>query len=217
MYYDPDLNDHGLPHSPYKSCVIPRPIGWISTVSSKGVHNLAPFSQFQSLNFDPPYVMLSANQNTKGGKKDTVVNIEMTGEFAYNMATWELKEKMNITAMEVPSEIDEFELAGLTKERSIKIKPCLVKESPVKFECVLYQIIRIPGRSPMGTIDIVIGRVVMVHIDDKYIRPDGKIDVLKMKPLARLGYYDYTTVDSIFEMVIPGENEALLRGMEGEK
>jgi len=217
MYYDPDLNNHGLPHNPYKSCVIPRPIGWISTISPEGIHNLAPFSQFQSLNFDPPYVLFSANQNTKGQKKDTILNVERTGEFGYSMATWELREKVNISAMEIPPEVDEFELAGLSKQPSVKIKPCLVKESPIKFECVLYQIIRIPGRGLMGTIDVVIGRVVMVHIDDSVIGKDGKIDVLKIRPIARLGYYDYTTVDSLFEMIIPGENERLIRGMEGER
>ncbi|MCS7281115.1 MAG: flavin reductase family protein [Desulfobacterota bacterium] len=217
MRYDPELNDHGLPYNPYKSCVIPRPIGWISTVSPEGIHNLAPFSQFQSLNFDPPYVIFSANQNTKGQKKDTIINIERTGEFGYSMATYDLREKVNITAMEVPFEIDEFELAGLSKEPSLKIKPSLVAESPIKFECVLHQLIRIPGRSPMGTIDVVIGRVVMIHIDDGVIGQDGKVDVLKIKPLARLGYNDYTFVNNLFEMVIPGGNEALIRGMCGER
>jgi len=148
MYYDPDLNNHGLPHNPYKSCVIPRPIGWISTIGPEGIHNLAPFSQFQSLNFDPPYVLFSANQNTKGQKKDTILNVERTGKFGYSIATWELREKVNITAIEVPPEIDEFELAGLSKQPSVKIGPCFVKESPIKLECVLYQILRIPGTGP---------------------------------------------------------------------
>lgn len=217
MHYDPLVNDHGLPRDPFKSCVVPRPIGWVSTVSPEGIHNLAPFSQFQSINFDPPLVMFSANQNAKGQKKDTIVNIERTGEFAYNMATWDLRDKVLLTAMEVPPEVDEFELAGLEKEPAIKIKPCLVKESPVKFECVLHQLIRIPGNSPMGTIDIVIGRVVMVHIRDEYLTKEGKLDILKLRPLARLGYFDFTTVESCFEMVVPGDNKELLRGMEGAK
>ncbi|MEM2291939.1 MAG: flavin reductase family protein [Nitrososphaerota archaeon] len=217
MHYDPEIGNHGLPHNPYKSCVIPRPIGWISTVSPNGIHNLAPFSQFQSINFDPPYVIFSANQNSKGKKKDTIVNIEQNGEFGYNMVTWDLREKMMITAMEVPPEVDEFELAGLTKERSVKIKPCLVKESPVKFECVLHELIRLPGKGVLGTIDLVIGRVVMVHIDERYITADGKLDVPKLKPLARLGYFDFTVVETVFEMLIPGGNEVLLRGMKGEK
>ncbi|MCX7857750.1 MAG: flavin reductase family protein [Deltaproteobacteria bacterium] len=217
MHYDPDLNNHGLPKDPYKSCIIPRPIGWISTISPEGLHNLAPFSQFQILNFDPPYVLFSANQNTRGQKKDTIRNIESTGEFGYSMATWDLKEKVNITAMEVPPEVDEFELANLSKQPAIKIKPCLVRESPIKFECVLYQLLRIPGGGLIGTIDVVIGRVVMIHIEDDVIDENGKIDVLKIKPLARLGYYDYTVVNSVFEMIIPGQNEILLKGLEGQR
>jgi flavin reductase (DIM6/NTAB) family NADH-FMN oxidoreductase RutF len=215
MYYDPDKNDHGLPYNPFKSCVVPRPIGWISTVSPEGIHNLAPYSQFQNLTFDPPYVMFAANQNTLGKRKDSVVNAEQTGEFVYNMATYELRDAMNRSAPEVPPDIDEFELAGLTKAASIRVKPCRVAESPIQFECVYHQTIRLPGNGLMGTVDIVIGQVVMVHIKDDVIRPDGRLDILKIRPLARLGYYDYTSVDSIFEMVIPGNNEALLAGLEG--
>jgi flavin reductase (DIM6/NTAB) family NADH-FMN oxidoreductase RutF len=215
MHYDPDKNDHGLPHNPFKSCVIPRPIGWISTVSAGGVHNLAPYSQFQNLTFDPPYVMFAANQNTRGGRKDSVVNAEETGEFVYNMATWDLREAMNRSASEVPPDTDEFDLAGVGRAPSIKVKPCRVAESPVQFECVHHHTLRLPGRGVMGTVDVVIGRVVMVHIRDEVIDPEGRLDVLKIRPLARLGYYDYTTVESVFEMVIPGENEALLNGLEG--
>ncbi|NMC95314.1 MAG: flavin reductase family protein [Syntrophorhabdus sp.] len=215
MHYDPDKNDHGLAHSPFKSCVVPRPIGWISTVSPEGIHNLAPYSQFQNLTFDPPYVMFAANQNTLGKRKDSVVNVEQTGEFVYNMATYELRDAMNRSAPEVPPDIDEFELAGLTKAASIRVKPFRVAESPIQFEYRYHQTIRLPGNGLMGTVDIVIGRVVMIHIKDDVIRPDGRLDILKIRPLARLGYYDYTTVDSIFEMVIPGNNEALLTGLEG--
>ena len=215
MYYDPDRNDHGLPHDPFKSCVVPRPIGWISTITPEGVHNLAPYSQFQNLTYDPPYVMFSANQNTRGRRKDTVVNVEQTGEFVYNMATYDLREAVNRSAAEVPPEVDEFELAGVTKASSVRVKPCRVAESPVQFECRYYQTLRLPGNGLMGTVDVVIGRVILVHIKDDAIGPDGRLNVLRIRPLARLGYYDYTTVDSIFEMVIPGENEALLIGLEG--
>lgn len=215
MYYDPDRNDHGLPHNPFKSCVVPRPIGWISTISPDGVHNLAPYSQFQNLTFDPPYVMFAANQNTRGMRKDTVVNAEQTGEFVYNMATYDLREAVNLSGTEAPPEVDEFELAGLTKAPSIRVKPCRVAESPVQFECHYHQTIRLPGNGIIGTVDIVIGRVVLVHIKDEVIGPDGRLDILRIRPLGRLGYYDYTTVESTFEMVIPGENEDLLNGLEG--
>jgi flavin reductase (DIM6/NTAB) family NADH-FMN oxidoreductase RutF len=110
MFYDPDKNDHGLPHNPFKSCVVPRPIGWISTVSLDGVHNLAPYSQFQNLTFDPPYVMFAANQNSTGKRKDTATNTEQTGEFVYNMATYDLREAVNRSAAPVAPDVDEFEL-----------------------------------------------------------------------------------------------------------
>ncbi len=214
MFYDPDKNDHGLPHNPFKSCVVPRPIGWISSISADGIHNLAPFSQFQNLTFDPPYVMFAANQNSLEARKDTVVNVEQTGEFVYNMATYDLRDAVNRSAAEVPPEVDEFSLAGVTKAPSIKVRPCRVAESPVQFECRYYQTIRLPGNGPMGTVDVIIGRVVFVHIKNEVLTQDGRLDILKVRPLARLGYYDYTTVDSIFEMVIPGNNDRLLIGLE---
>jgi len=215
MYYDPEKNDHGLPHNPFKSCVVPRPIGWISTVSSDGVHNLAPYSQFQNLTFNPPYVMFAANQNSLGRRKDTVVNTEQTGEFVYNMATWDLREAVNRSAQEAPPEVDEFDLAGMTKAPSVRVKPCRVAESPVQFECCYHQTLRLPGNRPLGTVDVIIGRVVLIHIKDDVIGPDGRLDILRIRPLARLGYYDYTTVDSFFEMVIPGGEVNLLAGLEG--
>lgn len=216
MYYDPEKDDHGLPHNPFKSCVVPRPIGWISTISPAGIHNLAPYSQFQNLTFDPPYVMFAANQNTRGGRKDSVINAEQTGEFVYNMATYDLREAVNRSAAEVPPEVDEFELAGLTKAPSIRVRPSRVAESPIQFECRYHLTLRLPGNGVMGTVDVVIGRVILIHIKDEVILPDGKVDILRIRPLARLGYYDYTTVESAFRMVIPDANEALLAGLEGK-
>jgi flavin reductase (DIM6/NTAB) family NADH-FMN oxidoreductase RutF len=215
MFYDPEKNDHGLLHNPFKSCVVPRPIGWISSISTDGIHNLAPFSQFQNLTFDPPYVMFAANQNSLGARKDTVVNVEQTGEFVYNMATYDLRDAVNRSAAEVPPEVDEFDLAGVTRAPSIKVRPCRVAESPVQFECQYHQTIRLPGNGPMGTVDVIIGRVVLIHVKNEVLMDDGRLDILKVRPLARLGYYDYTTVDSIFEMVIPGNNDRLLIGLEG--
>lgn len=215
MHYDPDKDDHGLAHSPFKSCVVPRPIGWISTINAEGVHNLAPYSQFQNLNYNPAYVMFSAGQRTGGGRKDTVANIEETGEFVYNMATYELREAVNRSAAEVAPGIDEFELAGLTKAPSVLVRPCRAAESPVQFECRYFQTLRLPGNGAKGAIDIIIGKVVLVHVKDEVIGPDGKLDIPRIRPLARLGYYDYTSVDSVFEMVIPGDNEQLLEGLEG--
>jgi flavin reductase (DIM6/NTAB) family NADH-FMN oxidoreductase RutF len=217
MFYEPGKNNHGLAHDPFKSCVVPRPIGWISSLGVDGVPNLAPFSQFQNLTFDPPYVMFAANQTTDGRRKDSVVNAEQSGEFVYNMVTHELREAMNLSAQQVPPEVDEFELAGVTKASSKLVRAPRVAESPVHFECRYHQTIRLPGKSTMGTVDVVIGEVIGIHVKEEFIRPDGKLDILKIRPLARLGYYDYTSIESVFEIIIPGPNERLRSGMEGKK
>ena len=215
MYYEPGVTPHGLPHDPFKSCVVPRPIGWISTVDSQGRHNLAPYSQFQNVTFNPPIVMFSANQNTAGQRKDSVRNAEETGEFVWNMATYALREAVNKSAEELPYGVDEFEHAGLTKLPSRKVRPMRVAGSPIQFECVYLNTLRFPGVPPMGTADVVFGRVVAIHIDDEVIDGRGMLDILKIQPLARMGYYDYTFVDNKFEMVIGGNNSALLAGLEG--
>ena len=132
MYYETDKDDHGLPFSPFKSCVVPRPIGWISTRSKDGVDNLAPYSQFQNLTFDPPYVMIGINQTVDGKRKDTTVNIEDTGEFVYNMVTYDLRDAMNRTAVQEPPEVDEFEAAGLHKAPSKIVHVPRVEESPIQ-------------------------------------------------------------------------------------
>ena len=215
MYYEPGVTPHGLPHDPFKSCVVPRPIGWISTVDREGRHNLAPYSQFQNVTFDPPIVMFSANQNSGGDRKDSVRNAEETGEFVSNMATWDLREAVNASAEELPHGVDEFERAGLTKLPSRKVRPPRVAGSPIQFECVYLNTLRFPGTPPLGSADVVFGRVVAIHIDDEVIDERGIIDILKIQPIARMGYYDYTTVANRFEMVIGGNNQALLAGMEG--
>ena len=114
MFYEPDKDDHGLPYNPYKSIVVPRPIGWISTVSRNGVVNLAPYSQFNNLGYDPPYVMFAANSYPRtGARKDSVRNATDTGEFVVNMATSGHREAVNVTSQFVPPEVDEAALAGL--------------------------------------------------------------------------------------------------------
>lgn len=216
MFYQLNNDNHGLAYDPFKSCVVPRPIGWISTMGLDGVPNLAPYSQFQILTFDPPYVMFAANQKTDGNRKDSVVNAEQSKEFVYNMATYELREAVNITAQEVPPDVDEFELAGVGKAPSKLVKPYRVKESPVQYECRYHQTLRICGKGVLGTVDVVIGEVLAIQIKDEFIMPNGKLDIIRMKPIGRLGYYDYTCVESVFEMVIPGSNEDLRAGMEGK-
>ncbi|RAH64662.1 flavin reductase family protein [Aspergillus aculeatinus CBS 121060] len=215
MYYEPGVTEHNLPHDPFKACVIPRPIGWISTQSPDGqTSNLAPYSQFNNLTFDPPYVMFSSNQTAAETRKDTVVNAEATGSFVWNLATYDLREAVNISAEQFPYGVNEFEKAGVTKEPASLVNVPMVRESPVKFECRYHSTIRLPGNPPMGTVDVVIGRVVAVHIKDEVLT-DGILDVRKTRPIARCGYYQYTVIENTFDMVIPGMSEDVLYGLEG--
>ena len=217
MIYEPEKNNHGLPRSPFKSCVVPRPIGWISTTSADGVDNLAPYSQFPNLSFDPPYVMVVVNQ-VDGHRKDTTINIEATGEFVYNMVNYDLRDKMNISSVGYGPEVDEFEQAGLTKAPSVLVKAPRVAESPIQFECQYVQTIRLPGYGPVGTADLIIGKVLGVHIKDEFINAEGKIDMEAIKPLARMGYSDYTAVEKVFELdVIEDDEKAkeVALGLEG--
>jgi flavin reductase (DIM6/NTAB) family NADH-FMN oxidoreductase RutF len=200
MYYEPDRNDHGLRYNPLKACVAPRPIGWITTLSAGGVVNLAPFSFFNLLSYDPPFVMFSAGGHEEdGGKKDTVVNVEATGEFVYNMATYAQRDEMNATARIVARGVDELAAAGLQPLPSRMVRPPRVAGSPVHFECRLHQVVTLPGNRPSSEHHVVIGRVVAVHIDDAVLT-DGRLDLVKVKPIARLGYQDYAAVEAIFQM-----------------
>lgn len=158
--------------------------------------------------------MFSSNQKVDGTRKDTVVNAEQTGQFVWNLATWDLRNAVNISAEQVPYGVDEFERAKVTKEPATLMDIPMVQESPVKFECEYHSTVRLPGNPPMGTVDIVIGRVLAVHIKDEALT-DGLLDVRKTKPLARCGYYQYTVVQETFDMVIPGMSEDVLYGLEG--
>lgn len=215
MYYEPGKTPHGLKHDPFKSCVVPRPIGWISTLDTQGRQNIAPYSQFQNVTFDPPIVMFAANQSSLGNRKDTVHNAEQTGEFVWNMCSWDLREAMNISAQELAPGISEIEAAGLEIVPSKLVRPPRIKKSPIQFECKYLNTLRFPGNGVMGSADVVFGRVVAIHIADEYIDENGLVDILKIRPIARMGYFEYTSVDSKFSMPIPGDNRALLGGLEG--
>ncbi|MEZ5714757.1 MAG: flavin reductase family protein [Paracoccaceae bacterium] len=216
MHYAPQSDPCPLPFSPFKSCTVPRPIGWLSTVSKAGIANLAPYSQWQNLTFDPPLVMFAANQLSSGERKHTVVNAEETGWFVWNMATYALREAVNITAMELPADTDEFDRAGVTKAACIDAPGPRVAESPAHFECRYLSTHRLRGNSAHGWVDVVYGEVMRIHVDDAMLTPEGKMDIPRIRPLARLGYYDYTSVTETFEMRIPSDNPATLAGLEGK-
>jgi flavin reductase (DIM6/NTAB) family NADH-FMN oxidoreductase RutF len=215
MHYAPGREPCPLPYAPFKSCTVPRPIGWLSTISKDGIANLAPYSQWQNLTFDPPMVMFAANQYSDGRRKHTVVNAEETGWFVWNMATYDLREAVNITSMEWPDGDDEFLHAGVTKAPCIDAPGPRVAESPCHFECRYVSTHRLRGGSTHGWVDVVFGEVVRIHVKDEVVAPDGKIDILKIRPLARLGYYNYTSVTEVFEMRIPDATGAAADGLEG--
>lgn len=203
MFYEP-RNGHGLARDPIKACVVPRPIGWISTISLDGNANLAPFSYSNLVGTDPPMFMFSANgAHLDGGAKDSALNASETGEFVYNLATWETHEEMNRSSLHVDRNEDEFELAGLTKVDSMVVKPPRVAESPINLECKTWKTVELPAATPNDHNIMVIGEVVGVHIMDDAIKDNGFIDATLLRPLARLGYLDYSVVDDVFTMSRP--------------
>ena len=198
MFYDAVANTHGLKWDPFKALVTPRPIGWISTLGKNGVVNLAPYSFFNAVSTDPHFVMFSS-----GGRKDSQRNAEETGEFVCSLATYDLRDAMNRTSQLVGPEVDEMALAGLTPAPSKLVAPPRVAESPVAFECRYWRTIDLPGPDGgPGTHAIVLGQVVGVHIDD-YVIVGDRVDVTKLKPIARLGYGDYAVIDQVFELTRP--------------
>ena len=216
MHYAPGREKCPLPYSPFKACTVPRPIGWLSTISKDGKTNLAPYSQWQNLTFDPPMVMFAANQYSDGRRKHTVINAEETGWFVWNMCTFDLRDAMNITAMEWPDGVDEFEKAGLTKAACIDAPGPRVAQSPAHFECKYLSTHRLRGNSGHGWVDVVYGEVMRIHVDDAVLTPQGKLDYARIRPLARMGYYDYAAVSETFEMRIPGASPDAADGLEGK-
>ena len=202
MFFD-DHRKHGLRHNPFKALVAPRPIAWVSSVSAGGIANLAPFSYFNACADRPPTVMFAPNNPRPNGEgKDTLRNIEQTNEFVVNLAGYDLREPMNLTSAHVDASVDEFELAGLTPAPSVHVKAPRVEEAPVSLECRFLTRLRLPSDHSAIENNVVIGQVVGTHIADRIIR-DGMIDMAAYRPVARLGYMDYTSVETVFEMLRP--------------
>lgn len=203
MFFEPAKNDHGLPYNPIKACVVPRPIGWITSVNKTGDVNVAPFSFFNVLSYNPPFCLFSAGGHAEDHEeKDTVANIRETGEFVYNMATWDQREQMNQTGLIIDRTQDELAGTGLEGIPSTLVTPPRIKGSPVQFECKLHEIAVLPGDSKMFVHHVVFGQVMGVHIADDAISEDGIFEVARVRPIARLGYKDYSWVDetNMFQM-----------------
>jgi flavin reductase (DIM6/NTAB) family NADH-FMN oxidoreductase RutF len=208
LFYETVENKHGLKHDPFKALVVPRPIGWISTISRAGICNLAPYSFFNAVGEGPHYVVFSSS-----GPKDSLTNIEETGEFVCSLATFDLRFNMNMTSAPVPRGVDEFPIGELTATSSRLVKPPRVKESPAAFECRHWKTIELPplaGGKPGNS--VVFGQVIGVFIDDTFV-VDGMVDTGAMRPIARLGYMDYAVVtpETVFSIARPSAAEAMAK------
>ncbi len=181
--------------------VIPRPIGWISTISKDGVHNLAPYSFSNALSADPPTVMFSGGR-PEGNNKDTVQNVLDTEEFVYNIVPYSLAAEMNISAATTPPDVDEFVESRLTAGESVMVKAPRVLESPISFECKLSGTYQIPGAKGGGSM-VIFGRIVYMHIADEVMLPDHKIDPVALDPIGRLSGPSYSKVRDLFHIERP--------------
>lgn len=190
----------------YKECykimigsVVPRPIAFVSTVSADGIPNLAPFSYYTAIAAEPPTLCFAPGRRSSDGeRKDTLSNIEATGEFVVNVVTEAIGPAMNATATDFPPETNEFEVANLTPLPSRIVKPSRVGESPINMECKLHQIVPI-GRPQAGGAALVIGEIVMFHVADK-LYEEGRINIHELKPLGRLAGTEYTTLGKIISI-----------------
>ena len=200
MFYRPNIDDHGLPHNPFKAIVSPRPIGWISSVDADGRANLAPYSFFNAVTDNPPMVMFSSTgaKPDQSYAKDSVANIRDTGEFVVNIVSMALKDQMNSSSGPHAAGVDEFEHAGIAKADCNIVTAPRMAASPASLECKLFKIVDLPGENNV----MVLGEVVGVHLDDTVI-VNGIFDVTRYTPLARLGYKDYTSVTDIFSLDRP--------------
>lgn len=200
-FYEPSKG-HGLPHNPFKAIVAPRPIGWISSMDTQGRVNLAPYSFFNAFVENPPVIGFC----TSGERKDSVNNIDATGEFVANFCSADLAQEMNLTSASVAPGIDEMKLAGLDAAPSTKVKVPRVAKAIAALECKLIYTLQLSNaKGEKINSWLTLGEVVGVHIDDRYLK-NGIFDTAAARPLGRCGYRgDYVEVNSLFEMIRPKE------------
>ena len=182
--------------------ILPRPIGWISSVDATGLANLAPFSFFNAVAARPPTVVFCPTiREFDAGPKDTLCNVRTTGEFVVNIVTETLADAMNISSTEFPAEVDEFQAAGLTPAPSVVVAAPRVAESPIHFECRVHQIVDL-GTEP-GAAALVLGRIVHLHVDPSVLAGEDKIDLAALRPIGRLSGPGYCRVTDVFQMPRP--------------
>jgi len=198
LFYEPK-NGYPFDENPFAALVFPRPIGWISSLSKNGIANLAPYSFFNAIAYEPPQVMFSATGfHSQGGLKDSIANVLSTNEFVVNLATKKLKNQVNQSSIDAPHGIDEFNVCKLQKRKSRIVTPPSIAESPVNLECRLFKKIDLKTKVKNKNI-MIIGEVVGIHIDDKFIKNE-KIDSVAMRTISRMGYAEYSEIYSKFFM-----------------
>lgn len=204
MIFDPAAEN---PQNIYKlliGAVVPRPIALVSSLSAEGVPNLAPFSFFNAVCADPPIICFAVSRPGAASgarvKKDTLANVEATGEFVVNIVSENIAGQMNLTAGNYPPEVDEFALAGFTPAPSVKVKPARAAESKVSFECRVHQIVTLSDR-PMGG-SLVLGEIVMIHAADAVVT-DFRVDPELLQAIGRMGGLTYTRTRDRFDIVRP--------------
>lgn len=199
IFFEPESRDRQLlPWDPFKGVVVPRPIGWISSMSKAGQVNLAPYSFFNGVLSHPRIVAFCSET-----EKDAAAFAIESGEFCWSMATWALREQMNATSAGLPRGQSEFEYAGLTTAPCQRIRAPRVADSPAAMECRVTQVVRvqdIDGRETGGV--VVYGQVIGMHLDERYLK-DGRFDLAAVRPIARCGYDEYAVIERVFSMARP--------------
>lgn len=198
MQFESNKTDPSVLYKLLTGIIIPRPIGWISTIDSNGINNLAPFSYFNMVSSDPPCVMFSTRRDNNKNK-DTLNNVLQNGQFVVNLVTLEVVEQMNATSEAVDATVDEFELASLTPIDSVSIQPKRVKESPIHLECEMIHHYFIDNNEGGGAC-IVIGKIKTIHIDDSILMENNRINLDVYKPVARLAGSNYSTLGELFSI-----------------
>ena len=201
MFYRPE-DGHGLPHNPFNALIVPRPIGWISTRSTDGRDNLAPYSFFNGTAYVPPQVMFASTgtKPDREGTKDSISNIRETGVFCVNMVAQAMTDAMNVSSGTLPADVSEFDRAGLAREACETIDCARVAGAPAALECRMNQIVTLEGEANF----VCFGTVTGIHLNDDYL-VDGMFDVTLFKPLARLGYRDYAVISESFTLSRPDD------------
>lgn len=206
MYIDIENTDRSW-QDVYKlaiTFVTPRPIAFVSSLSPDGVRNLAPFSFFNMVSANPPVLIVCPSRYRDGRKKDTLANIEATGEFVVATVTAPMTERMNQASAAYPPDIDEFTAVGFTPSPATKVKPALVADSPVNCECRLDRIVDYGEAAGAGA--VIFGRIVAIHVDERYLAADGLMDDKKLQTIGRMGRLTYARTTDRFDLPRPSAN-----------